>query len=63
MFTPAGIDVYLRKAPASPASSSVGDDTGRRSALLGKIVAAVRGNGDGGVAKMAASGFEVPGIV
>jgi hypothetical protein len=61
LFTPAGIDVYLRKSPTSPRPNS-DNETVRRD-LVAQIVEAVKGVEDGRVGKMAAEGFEVPGVV
>ena len=61
LFTPAGIDIYLRKSPSALMSRS--DDTAIRSQLLERIATAVKAIDHGDVAKMAIGGFEVPGVV
>ncbi|WWD17267.1 hypothetical protein CI109_101705 [Kwoniella shandongensis] len=61
LFTPAGIDIYLRSSPSSANPAS--HDSSVRKALLEQIVGAVKVVEDEGVAKLAQGGFEVPGIV
>lgn len=62
LFTPAGIDIYLRRSSTSSVADAE-EGNAVRSNLLGRIVAAVKASADKGVAKMAGEGFEVPGIV
>ncbi|WRT66405.1 uncharacterized protein IL334_003361 [Kwoniella shivajii] len=61
LFTPAGIDIYLRASPNTANPNS--QDTAIRANLLQEIVKAVKGVQEGGVGEMAQEGFEVPGIV
>ncbi|WWC94231.1 hypothetical protein V866_001071 [Kwoniella sp. B9012] len=61
LFTPAGIDIYLRSSSSYPPQNS--QDTAIRSDLLKKIVSAVSEMSEGGVSELARSGFEIPGIV
>ncbi|WVQ67618.1 uncharacterized protein L199_005821 [Kwoniella botswanensis] len=61
LFTPAGIDIYLRSSSSYPSQDS--QDTAIRSDLLKKIVSAVSEISEGGVSELARSGFEIPGIV
>ncbi|WVW83948.1 hypothetical protein I302_105971 [Kwoniella bestiolae CBS 10118] len=62
LFTPAGIDIYLRSS-SLPEPNSNSQDTTIRSDLLKKIVSAVSEISEGGVSALARGGFEVPGIV
>ncbi|WVQ80760.1 hypothetical protein IAT38_002865 [Cryptococcus sp. DSM 104549] len=61
LFTPAGIDIYLRSSPSAPNPES--KNSAVRKKLLDQIVAAVKDVGEGGVGTMAQKGFEVPGVV
>ncbi|OCF40372.1 hypothetical protein I317_05807 [Kwoniella heveanensis CBS 569] len=61
LFTPAGIDIYLRTSPSNPQSTS--KDPATRKQLLESIVAAVGVVDDEGVKSLAKGGFEVPGVV
>jgi hypothetical protein len=61
LFTPAGVDVYIRASTQDAKPQAM--DTKVRADLLAKIVQAVKGNEDQGVAKLADGGFEVPGVV
>ncbi|WVQ99434.1 hypothetical protein IAU59_006569 [Kwoniella sp. CBS 9459] len=61
LFTPAGIDIYLRTAPSNPRPTAT--DPAVRKQLLDSIVAAVRVVEDEGVRSLAKGGFEVPGVV
>nr|XP_018262945.1 uncharacterized protein I303_04434 [Kwoniella dejecticola CBS 10117]OBR85103.1 hypothetical protein I303_04434 [Kwoniella dejecticola CBS 10117] len=61
LFTPAGIDIYLRSSPNTSLPAS--KDTAIRADLLRRIVTAVKAQEGGGVGKLAEGGFEVPGIV
>ena len=59
MFTPAGIDIYLRSIPRSADSDVVINDA-VRSALRDRIAEVIKSNTDPEVKKLAAEGFEVP---
>ncbi|KAK8864435.1 hypothetical protein IAR55_001684 [Kwoniella newhampshirensis] len=61
LFTPAGIDIYLRSSPSAPQPES--HDTNVRQTLLDQIVFAVKAVDDEGVTKLAQGGFQVPGTV
>ncbi|CAD6564732.1 MAG: hypothetical protein TREMPRED_000259 [Tremellales sp. Tagirdzhanova-0007] len=63
LFTPAGIDIYLRTSPsASPAQMST-DTMAVRNHLLESIVAALKTNGHETVRRMVQDGLTVPGMV
>lgn len=64
LFTPAGVDIYIRRSPAAPPPVS-GDeaDQNARKDLLASIVKAVQANEDEGVRTLSGKGFAVPGIV
>ncbi|ORY33978.1 hypothetical protein BCR39DRAFT_518005 [Naematelia encephala] len=59
LFTPAGIDIYIRASP----SATVPASTEARIALRDKLVSLLKNNEDQGVVKLADGGFEVPGTV
>ncbi|WWC89299.1 uncharacterized protein L201_004220 [Kwoniella dendrophila CBS 6074] len=61
LFTPAGIDIYLRTSPNTSLAAS--KDKSIRAELLKNIVTAVNSIEEGGISKLAEGGFEVPGIV
>ncbi|WWC70023.1 uncharacterized protein I206_103967 [Kwoniella pini CBS 10737] len=61
LFTPAGIDIYLRSSPDTSLPAS--KDPAIRSELLKQIVSAVKTIQEGGVSKLAEGGFEIPGVV
>ncbi|RXK35024.1 hypothetical protein M231_07727 [Tremella mesenterica] len=56
LFTPAGIDIYLRSTSSSPTSET-------RAQLRSEIVEALYRVDDPFVAELAKSGFEIPGTV
>ncbi|WVF71492.1 hypothetical protein IAT40_006298 [Kwoniella sp. CBS 6097] len=61
LFTPAGIDIYLRTSPSNPQPAAT--DPAIRKHLLESIVAAIGVVEDQGVKSLAKGGFEVPGVV
>lgn len=60
LFTPAGIDIYIR---SSPAQGSNGASTEQRQELLGKVITAVQASKAEGLGELAKKGFQVPGVV
>ncbi|KAK4688154.1 hypothetical protein P7C73_g1958, partial [Tremellales sp. Uapishka_1] len=61
LFTPAGIDIYLRSSPTDPKPTSTDHEI--RANLVERIRAELIKVEEGGVGKLAAGGFEVPGVV
>jgi hypothetical protein len=59
MFTPAGLDIYIRNSPTAPKPAAA--DLTVRADLVRRIAAAL-GQVEG-VSDLARGGFEVPGIV
>jgi hypothetical protein len=59
LFTPSGIDIYIRSSP----SATLSPTTEQRQDLLEKVIVAVQGCKVGGVGELAKKGFQVPGVV
>ena len=57
LFTPAGIDVYVRPL------SGQNPDTPKRQALVDRIVDVVKRNEDDGIKTLSKDGFGVPGVL
>jgi hypothetical protein len=57
LFTPAGIDVYIRSTEGS------NPDSATRQTLVDRIVQVVKENEDGGVKSLAQGGFDIPGVI
>jgi hypothetical protein len=57
LFTPAGIDIYVRTLPGQ------NPDTPKRQALVDRIVEAVKRNEDDVIRKLSQDGFGVPGVL
>lgn len=57
LFTPSGIDIYVRPLPGQ------NPDTPKRQALVDRIVESVMRNEDEGITKLAQDGFGVPGVL
>ena len=56
LFTPAGIDVYIRSTAGS------NPDSAARQTLVDRIVQIVKANEDGGVKALTQGGFNIPGV-
>lgn len=63
LFTPAGIDIYVRSTPSASEDQRVTTSTKQRQALLEKVIAAVHGVENRDVAELAKKGFQIPGVV
>jgi hypothetical protein len=59
LFTPSGIDIYIRSSPSATSSPT----TEQRQELLEKVIVAVQGCKVGVVGELAKKGFQVPGVV
>jgi hypothetical protein len=59
LFTPAGIDIYIRSVPGKTTSPT----TEERQVLLDKVIGAVQGSSERVIAELAKGGFQVPGVV
>lgn len=60
LFTPAGIDIYIRTAPSSSGTQAT---EAQRQELLEKVIKAVKGVKADGLGDLAQKGFQVPGLV
>jgi hypothetical protein len=59
LFTPAGIDIYIRLSPTEQGAAS----TEQRQELLENVVRAVQASKADGLGELAKKGFQVPGVV
>lgn len=59
LFTPSGLDIYIRNSPSAPKAAA--EDLAVRADLVRRIATAL-GQVEG-VSELAKGGFEVPGIV
>ncbi|WVN88356.1 uncharacterized protein L203_103562 [Cryptococcus depauperatus CBS 7841] len=61
LFTPAGLDIYIRKSPS--VSNPGSEDNVARTILLKRITEAVQAAEDETLRRLTSKGFEVPGTV
>nr|ODN97581.1 hypothetical protein L204_02999 [Cryptococcus depauperatus CBS 7855] len=61
LFTPAGVDIYIRKSPS--VSNPASEDNVARTTLLKRITEAVQAAEDETLRRLTSKGFEVPGTV
>lgn len=66
LFTPAGIDIYVRSTPSTQAQQtgegSMGGSEEQRQEVLERVISALQAQ-KGDVGELAKKGFQVPGVV